>query len=289
MVANVGVVVSDRGDAVEMVVTGAWTAEAATVVQAGEVDRLVLNYALGFDEPSLKFLDGLPIRELVIIDRRLSDLEPIHSLGATLRVLSVTTNPALTIDLSELPLLRSVSAAWPQIDESIAASSELRVANLRGYAPADLRPLAPLRQLVELVMKDRPRVKTLAGLSGIPDLRRLGIYLAKDLADIEDLNGHFLIEELALEACRKITRLDAVAACTALRKLNLSECGDLESLGPLRALTNLENLSLYGSTRIADGDLTPIAVLPRLRHLRMQSRRSYRPTVEEVEASLRLQ
>lgn len=277
---------SDRGDAVEMVVTGPWTTEAATSVQAGQVDRLVLNYALGFDEPSLAFLEGLPLRELVVLDPRLSDLEPIYSLASTLRSLRISTNPGSTVDLGRLPGLEELAAAWPQVSATIDTATDLRVAFLRSYQPTDLTPLAAMSRLVELVMKDRPRLRSLAGLSALPELRVLGIFLAKDLSDIEDLTGRSAIEDLALESCRKLTRLDALAGCSGLRRLNLSECGDLDSLGPLRGLTNLEHLSLYGSTTIADDDLSPLATLPRLRELRMQSRRSYRPSVKEIQASL---
>jgi hypothetical protein len=68
--------------------------------------------------------------------------------------------------------------------------------------------------------------------------------------------------------------------------LNLSECGDLPSLVPLRGLTSIEVLLMFGTTKIVDGDLTPIADLRRLRELRMQSRRHYRPSVAEIQASL---
>ena len=282
----VGVVVSDRGDAVEMVVTGPWTAEASAMVQAGNVDRLVLNYALGFNEPSLDFLQGLPLRELVILDPRLTDLEPIHALAPSLRVLHVTTNPVLKVDLDRLSGLRVLSAAWPQVSASIEAATGLEVAFLRGYQPADLKPLTPLTGLVELVMKDRPRLKSLAGLSALPLLRLLEVYLAKDLADTDELAGRTGLRKLTLESCRRVGQVDVLTGCTGLRTLNLSECGDLASLGPIRSLTNLENLLLYGSTKIVDNDLSPLAALPRLRQLRMQSRRSYRPSVDEIQASL---
>lgn len=277
---------SDRGDAVEMVVTGSWTAEAAAAVRGGKVDRLVLNYALGFDEPSLAFLEGLPLRELVILDPRLSDLEPVHSLGSTLRTLSVTTNPALKLDLARVPGLRSLSAAWPQVSASIGAASDVQVAFLRGYQPVDLTPLEAMSHLTELVMKDRPKVKSLVGLSAFLKLRLLGIYLAKDLVDIEDLAGRSEMRDLALEACRKTARVDALAGCVGLRRLNLSECGDIASLHPIRALMNLEQVSLFGTTKIVDGDLSRLAKLPRLQRLRMQSRRIYRPSVEEIQAEL---
>jgi hypothetical protein len=269
-----------------MVVTGSWTAEAAAAVQGGQVDRLVLNYALGFDEPSLAFLRGLPLRELVILDPRVSDLEPIHSLGSTLQALHVTTNPALKVDLDRLTGLRVLSAAWPQVSATIEAVRGLQVAFLRDYQPADLTPLVALPELVELTMKDRPRLRSLAGLSALQGPRLLGVYMAKDLGDIEDLTGTSAIEDLALESCRKIERIDALANSASLRRLNLSECGDIESLAPIAGLTRLEDIRLFGSTKVLDDDLSPIAGLPLLKSLRMQSRRSYRPSAEEIQAAL---
>jgi hypothetical protein len=278
--------VSDRGDAFELVVTGRWTAEASDAVRAGDVDRLVLNHALGFDEPSLAFLEGLPVRELVIVDPRLSDLAPVHSLGATLHSLSVTTNPDLKVDLSQLPKLRSISAHWSQVAETVASARGVEVASLRSYGAADLMPLAPLERLVHLVMKDRPRLRSLNGLGNFPDLRLLEVYVAKDLSDIDALRNRSGLQEIALEGCRKIGRIDVLRGCVGLRRLNLSDCGELASLGPIRDLGALESLLVYGSTRIADNDLSPIAGLPRLRQLRMQSRRPYRPSVEEIQAVL---
>lgn len=67
----------------EVVVTGPWTEEMVQAVESGVADRVVLNYALGYDEPDLYFLQYLPIRELVILDRRITDLAPVHTLRWT--------------------------------------------------------------------------------------------------------------------------------------------------------------------------------------------------------------
>lgn len=280
------VVVSDRGDAVEMVLTGPWTQEAANILASGRVDRLVLNYALGFDSSSLEFLQGQPIRELVVLDRRLASLEPIHTLAQTLESLSVTTDPALAVDLARLPKVRDLSAAWSQVKRTIDAATGLRAAFFLGYEARDLEPLTSLGHLTELIFKDRPRLRSLNGISSLPALRLLGVYLAKDLDDIADIRGHRALHDLALESCRRLTRIDELGDCRGLRSLNLSECGDIESLSPISQLTDLEDLQLFGSTRILDGDLSPIADLPRLKSLRMRSRRSYRPSVEAVQSTL---
>ena len=92
-----------------------------------------------------------------------------------------------------------------------------------------------------------------------------------------------MLRELHLEACKKVSTLDDVATCGDLEVLNLSDGANFTSAQPLRALTKLRELLLFGSTRIMDGDLSPIADLPQLQELRMQSRRHYRPSVEEIQ------
>lgn len=277
---------AEGNDANELVVTGAWTAEAEASVMNGSVDRLVLNHALGFDEPSLDFLEGLPLRELVVLDRRQTSLVPILSMAGTLRSLRITTDPRAVLDLTDFGQLTDLAADWPQVADTIRAAVSLSTAFLRGYGENDLTPLAGLTALRGLEMKDRPRLTSLEGLSALTGLRSLGIYLAKDLSDIGALADRSDLERLALEACRRIDELDALSGCVGLRELNLSEDGDIASLEPIRHLAALEHVAMHGSTRIADGNLKPLAGLPRLIRLRMQSRRSYQPSVEEIQASL---
>ncbi|WP_432889211.1 hypothetical protein ACQPYH_09740 [Kribbella sp. CA-245084] len=242
----------------------------------------MLNHALGFDTPDLRFLDGLPVRNLVVIDRRLQSLDPIYSLASTLRSMSLTVDPALTVDLERLPGLTEVGADWGQIRQTFGFAVHLVRLFVRRYTEDDLSVLASAAGLETLVMKDRPRLTSLDGLPGLAALRHLGIYLAGRLSDTGAVRGAIL-RELHLEACKKVTTLDDIATCGDLEVLNLSDGASFSSAEPLRALTKLQDLFLYGSTRIMDGDLSPIADLPELRELRMQSRRHYRPSVEEIQ------
>lgn len=266
----------------EFVVTEPWTAESARIFREGRAHRLVLNYAHGFNEPTLDFLRGLPIRELEIIDRRLTNLEPIYSLAPTLESLDVTTKPDLKIRLTELPKLRSLGAAWAQVRDTISQVSGLDYVFLLAYTPDNLEPLSSHADLETLRMKDRPRLRSLAGLSHFPRLQRLGIYLASRLDDISELRGRSEIQELELVSCKKLSKINDLAECTGLRRLNIAESGDIESLSPLTGLINLEELHLHGSTKILDHDLTPIEGLPRLRVLGMMNRRGYSPSVDDL-------
>jgi hypothetical protein len=80
-----------------------------------------------------------------------------------------------------------------------------------------------------------------------------------------------------------IKRLDVVARAGAQEFLNASECGDIQSLGPLAHPSRLRLLYLYGTTRIRDGALTPWPRCCAWGDFRMQSRREYRPSVRELQ------
>ena len=60
------------------------------------------------------------------------------------------------------------------------------------------------------------------------------------------------------------------------------EGGGIESLGQIAGPLHLEGLCLYGPTKIADGALTPMLGMTRMRDLRMMSRRHHAPSVKDV-------
>lgn len=71
-----------------------------------------------------------------------------------------------------------------------------------------------------------------------------------------------------------------------LRLLGFSDCGEIESVAPLGALEQLEELYAWGSTWIVDGDLSPLARLPRLKEIRMRDRRGYKPRGADLVSGL---
>jgi hypothetical protein len=276
---------SDAG--VTLVATGAWTKEADEVLDSGRADGVDLNYAKGFKDTSLDFLQAWPLKRFTLLARTVKNLAPIYSLAASLKSLSVQSAPSALIDLGRLPNLTELSADWRQIRDSIGDAHDIRDLFVHHYAEPDLAALASLVLLQRLRMKDRPSLQSLDGLDALVALTHLGIYLASNLHDIDAMRSAYRgLDALHLESCRAIRDLAPLANCTALRLLNVSDSGDIESLAPLTPLSNLEVVWLYGTTRIVDGDLTPLARLARLRELRMQSRRGYHPTVTDINAAI---
>lgn len=278
-------VVGHFPDRVEVLVTGRWSEGAAEPFRSGEADRLVLNYAHGFADEDLDFLHGLPIRQLVIVDRRLASLEAVHSLS-DLELLHLTTRTTLPLDLTRLPNLRELAADWDQVRSTLPSATAMEALNVGRYGAHDLATLSGLGRLRRLVLTDRPRLRTLMGLSALGALRELGIHSAKKLVDIADLQGITTLEKLSLEGCSAISHIEEVAACIYLRELNIGDVGDIESLVPVRGLTRLTHLYMHGSTNVSDGDLSVVQSLAQLVEFRARSRRHYRPSVADVKAAL---
>ena len=275
-------------DGVDLVVTGVWSPATEAVLRAGRADGLVLNYARGYREKDLAFLKGLPVRRLHVLARTVTDLSPVYGLADKLVSLRVQSDPRATIELERLPLLQTLSATWQQVHGSIMFARRLQRLFLLSYTEADLTPLVQVPSLVSVVMKDYPAVQSLDGVEDLPSLTELGVHLAKKLEDSTALmrSSSPVLETLQLPSCRKVTDIRPVASATSLRFFELSEVGEIPTVSPLAGLERLERLYLYGSTQIADGDLGPIARLPRLRDFRMQSRRGYSPPVKEIQDAI---
>lgn len=136
-----------------------------------------------------------------------------------------------------------VDAAF--LDE-IAAMPALEMLSLQRVTATDLQPLARLRQLRRLIVRDATRV-----------------------ADLEWTRA-LALESLALENLKSVCSLEPLADQHGLRALGVEgamwTAMRVHSLEPLRSLERLEYLFLT-NLRVRDGSLRPLHGLARLRFL----------------------
>jgi len=269
-----------------LVVTGAWTADAARVLDRGDVDGLTLNYALGFSEPTLDFLDGWPIRRLNVLARGLTDLEPIARLRETLEELSVQAAPAASLDLGEAPRLRAVAGDWELIRWQLRLLDSLERLITWRFDETTMLPLSDYEQLQHLTIKEPLKLESLLGAESLGSLRHFELDSAPLLTDVSAVRDLLGLEVLSLQGARELFTLGQLSQLTNLWHLGIADCGDVESLAPLVGLTRLRSLYAWGSTRVVDDDLSPILGLSALADFRMRSRRRYSPSVEAVKAHL---
>jgi hypothetical protein len=271
-----------------LMVTGDWSPEAAGVVSRGEVDGLTLNYARGYRERSLDFLEDWPLRRLNILARTIKDIEPIYRLSETLQGLSLTTDPRAVLDCSQLPQLTAISVEnWGQLRESLPLAHGLKSLRVYGYEERDLLPLTDNAELEQVQLKQAPRLESLVGVEMLTKLSSVAIIGARQLADTTSLAALGpRARHLDLTSCKQIGDLASLSALTCLQTLLIGNCGNISSLAPLTGLAELFRFHAYESTRIDDGDLSPLLTLSGLRDLRMMNRKTYAPTVDEVKKQL---
>lgn len=278
-----GYVFEQTSEGRSLVVTGRWSDQASDALARGEADGLVLNYARGFCEGTLEFIQrSWDIRRLNILDRTIVDLEPLGRLGRSLRELSIQAAPSAELDLGPLVHLRSVAGEWALIRGTLGRVDSLTSIITWRFDESDLHVLRDQFFLERLTIKEAPHLQSLVGLADMHALTMLGVFSARQLRDISGVAPLTSLQDLEFEDCPGIDVLDSFGSLVNLRFLGVSECGDVESVGPLGGLDQLEVLYGWGSTRIVDGDLSPLAALPRLREVRMRDRRDYRPRIAQL-------
>jgi internalin A len=270
-----------------LVVTGPWSTAAAKALSRGEADGLTLNYARGFSGRDLEFLDAqLGVRRLHLLDRGITDLEPLSRLAGSLEELSVQASERAELDFSALRGVRSVAGEWRLIGRTLGELHDLESVITWRFDEVDLHAFRDHVVLQRLTIKEAPFLETLSGISGLSDLAELGVLLARRLRDISEVSElGASLRRLEFQACPALGAIDEIEPLDNLQFFGFSDCGDLESLAPLGALTRLEVLYAWGSTRVLDGNLDPLAALPCLRELRMRDRRSYSPRVADLPAA----
>jgi hypothetical protein len=271
-----------------LVVTGPWSDAAAQALARGEADGLVLNYARGFSGGDLEFLDGeLGVRRLDLLDRGISDLRPIARLGDSLEELSVQAAQDAELDLAALPQLRTLAGEWELIRDTLASLDGLQSLVTWRFDEVDLHAFRDHLGVQRLTIKEAPYLESLSGVGGLPELAVFGVVLAGKLSDLSDVSALAdSLREFELEDCPAIGAIDDVEPLVNLRFLGFSDCGEIDSLAPVAALEQLEVLYAWGSTQIVDGDLSPLVRLPRLKEIRMRSRRGYKPSVPDLVSAL---
>lgn len=276
----------DRGEGPTLVVTGRWTQKATEALERSGIDAVELNVVRGFKERSLEFLEGLDIRWLLILDGRLDDLSPLAHIGETLEELTISeAAPGTTVPLDVLPRLRHLRVEWSMVRDALESveGSQLRRLYVEGCDHVDLAPFGDLGHLEYLELVAPRHLNSLFGIDALSSIADLRISLAPKLTDLGGIESAAkTLEKLELETCKQIDSLEPVGALKLLRELWIADCGEIESLGPLRGLEHLEIFEAWESTRVLDGDLTPLTELANLRELRMQDRKSYSPRVSAV-------
>lgn len=258
-----------------------WSDDIEAQLATIEVSELELNSARGWIRSSLQFLSSFPsLKALTIIDFRLSDLEPIHCLHS-LKALQISTYCKSEIRFSAFPELESCGLEWRPKAKSVFDCTSLKSLAINRYSGKDTALFSRLKELINLSILSSP-LTSLSGLRELLNLRSLSLASLRKLTSLDGLDCLSQLEDLWLQSCSHIRSIELLKSMRLLRRLQLDNCGSIQSLSPLRGLPNLNYLSFFDSTNIADGELGHILTLPKLEFVGFQNRRHYSHSRDEI-------
>jgi Leucine-rich repeat (LRR) protein len=266
-----------------LVVTGPWFDDLAALMRRRGIEELYLNYARGW-KGNLAFLPSLPwLKAFTILDWNIEDVSPIHSL-TELRMLEVSAYYNTEIRFPGFQSLEDCRLQWRDGAHSLFQCKGLLNLFVSDYSHRSSEPFGNLRLLRSLTIAGGP-LNNLRGLGSLVMLEFLGLHelgRLKSLAGIENL---LALKTLEISGCRAIKRIDEVGQLKNLRRFQLTDGGEIDSIKPLASLNDLREILLYGSTNVADGDMSSLLQLPVLEKVSYKNRAHYTHTRESLRLS----
>ena len=183
------------------------------------------------------------------------------------------------IDYSRLPQLQYVYIEGKKGHLHYETLPELEVLVLDSVQTAhkNLSDCFVSEKLKELYILQAD-VRSLDGIERAEQLEKLGLYYMRSLTDVSslaDLAGS--LRHLTIEACGKISDFSVLNAQHGLRNLRLHGSNVLPSLGFLRGMPELRELTFYMKSE--DGDLSLCDEIP---FVNIQNRKHYNRKNEEL-------
>ena len=264
-----------------LVLHGPWTDAARSIVKKRGIAEIELNRSKGWRGDNVDFMRDVrdSIRGLLLIDRVIDDAHGIRELSL-LKRLTLLTYCKTPVDADAMPELERVALEWRTGAKSLLAHANISHLYINKFPYADVSACAAMRSLRSLHL-DSPKLQDLTGLDRHANLHSLVVRVARSLECIKALGGCPRLRKLALDECRKITSLDPIGRLAQLRDLSLCDLGRIETVSWAGSLTRLEKLMFYGSTLVADGDLSSLTELRHLQEVSFQNRRHYSHRREE--------
>jgi hypothetical protein len=254
-------------------VRGPWEPRLADVMRAHELTDLRL-YAADGAAARIDFLRDIPFLEVLgLCVVGLRDVTPLYD-SPNLRALTLQ-GVEKAIDFTRIPRLTSLSVQWStRFFASLLDCEALTDLGIDYFSDDNFRPFARLTALQNIGF-GFTRVDSLDGVERFPLLRRLSLGPINRLETLDHLEGCPHVSSLQIEAAKKLRRIDAVSSLRAVQELCFTRCPAIQSLQPVAGLPELEYVSLLLTTTIAEGDISALHTLPRLKHASIADRKHY--------------
>jgi len=220
------------------------------------IKRVLISSYHGFKSDNLKSIMPLNnwIEELVIGSERMSydGLSDFHNLT----LLGVLDNKKDVVDLNNFPNLITLNCSLTKRLTGLENCKKLRNLTVSDYKSKsnDLTAFPVLEKLQSLNLIITS-ITSLQGIERFSDLKKLEIFRASKLERISSLlTLSESLESLEIEQCKKIMDYEILGRMQSLRKIILSNSGEIKSLSFVQQLPLLDFISFWG-TNVLDGNL----------------------------------
>jgi len=195
------------------------------------------------------FLEGLSILETHY------DYSVVNELNK-LKFLGIPDNGKDVIDLNNFPDIEMCGVTFSERLQGLESCSNLKSLTVSNYKSKakDLSALPSLNNLEHLSLI-KTDITTLQGIKGFSNLKKLEIFSASKLETIAALLVlSSSLEEIQVEQCKKINDYETLGKVKSLKKIILSESGEIKSFAFVKELPRLEFISFWG-TNVLDGNI----------------------------------
>lgn len=257
----------------QLVLRGPWDPSIASVMLTENIRALSISGYTGWNESNLDFLQDVPFLErlsLIILNK--VNIDGIYLLPH-LKDLSVGHNRK-PIDFTRLQNLERLSLGWSRGYETLFECKTLLDVAIARLPESYLPSLSSLPKLETLALS----FFRFAHLHLLPELQklvRLSLLVCNSLHELRGIESCPKLLVLWIEEAKSLGDISGVAALRHLKTLVLRDCPTISSIKPLVGMPHLEAVALSATTNISDGDLSPLASLPHLRHADFKDRRHY--------------
>jgi hypothetical protein len=228
-------------------------------------------------DTSVNFLRDLPTLErLSLCVNGPQDWSALYDLS-NVRVLELQ-HVTRKVDFTRMPQLEEVRCNWKAgLFSSLCDCEWLTRLGLDYFSGVEFRIFAKLKALRQIDFSFA-RVESLLGMERFPELRRFRLGPVNRLETLEHLKACEKLEYLGIDTAKKLRNIEAVGHLRNLQELFFKACPKLESLRSLWGLPSLEYFGLLETTTVADGDLSVLKTLPKLKHASIRDRKHYTHT-----------
>ena len=252
-----------------------------------QLTGIVISRYLGFTGDSIALNDSFEfVDEVHIIDSNVQDISFLYSFPSV-KVLNIQNNDKTKIDFAEFEYLEDIFITWRRGVQHLMAKQSLKSLKIEKYKEKSL-DFSGNENLETLWIYPSP-LERLVNCQCLSKLKNLKLARLSCMVDTSWLQYLTHLEFAYFVSCKKMssTLLDSLLAATNLKRLYLERMGDIPSINSIQSFANIEDLAIIDTTRIVDGDLTPLLALPKSCRILVRSYNHYRPSFAEIEASRR--